>query len=174
MHWGVKQRYSIGTMGATEPRPTGPESEVIEDLELIVLSFKRWHESCQPNVSGRIIRTADFRYAAEELEKLIRDGDRSIVLTAGEQKIPTYRIGRTYSDSFDAMPHDVLEPGEQLSLGIVTSVPNLTGSRPTRQIYAGDTYMRMVEMGEMADAIANGAELEYEKSAEEINSSTGS
>lgn len=29
-------------------------------------------------------------------------------------------------------------------------------------------------MGEMADAIANGAELEYEKNAEETNSSTDS
>lgn len=99
-------------MGATEPKPTGPESEVVEDLDLIVMSFERWHESCQPNVSGEIIRTADFRYAAEKLEKLIQDGDSKIVLTAGEQKIPTYSIGRTYSDSFDAVPYDVLESGE--------------------------------------------------------------
>lgn len=149
-----------------DPKPRNPEEDFTE-LRMVKDSFMRWHESKN---SGEGILITSFQEAVDKLEALIHANNASdgkkILLIVGEEELATKALVGSFGDGVDIREsrEPPLQPDETLSIETTRSflqfgLPYECGRRT---VYVGD-FHRSIEAGDLAEALANGAELVFEE-----------
>lgn len=152
---------------AEREQPANPEKRkqeieiVAKKLELAIFDLKSWYGSrSSDSVSARNHGDRCFSDACAAFEELLwqcRDIEHEMILRAAAEEIATYRLSNIGYGFNNTVPtRQPIAPNEELPLVATNDMNDHINRRKT--VYIGKIGKK-VEMGELAEALSNGAEI---------------